>query len=81
VPELALGVRCLGVGLWRALAGGVLVGGALKLAAERVEAEDLFVLAREFAQVAVELIERVVGVAESGHLEVLRLWRVPGGVS
>jgi hypothetical protein len=74
---LALDVALWVSGLWRGATGGVPVGGAFRFAAEGVEAEDLLVPAREPEQFAVEWIERVVGVADAGHVEVLRLWRWP----
>ena len=67
MPELAFAARLAGrvgrvCGLW----GGALVG-AVEVAAELVEVDDVSVLAGEVMQFTVELIERALNVGEGGH--------------
>ena len=53
------------------LTGRLLLGRVAEVAAELVEHEDVAVLTRESAQLAVELRERVIGFDEVLHLQVL----------
>ena len=67
MPELAFAARLDGrVGRVCGLRGRALVGD-VEVAAELVEVDDVSVLASEFVQFAVELIERALNVGEGGH--------------